>query len=652
MSDDRRHGLFPWSRDGVGLRVNTKTHAEMSHEVLFEDEFTHLKENPLFLGVVVPRSRFIFAMVVALAAVLVLCGRAFSMQILQGASYRMRAEENRLRVDVVPARRGIIRDREGRILAENVPSFDLRVVPWLLPQAADERDVLLARVGREVGMSLDDIHAALASSTDPTQSLTLMRDVPYDRAVAARIQLGDDPAMHIVTGSKRRYPESTAIDSLSHVIGYVGAISPQELASHPAYHQIDLIGKTGIESSYESVLRGIPGEQRTEVDAQNRVTSVVSQISPQDGKDVVLSIDLDLQEVAEKALKEEFAAAKLSRGSVVVMDPRDGSVLAAVSLPAYDDNMFSGTVSSTAYASLIQNEDHPLLPRAWAGVYPSGSTVKPAIATAALSEGVITPNTTVNSVGGIKIGSTFFPDWKAGGHGLTSVRKAIALSVNSFFYYIGGGYESFIGLGVDRLTAWMRKFGLGSVTGIDVPGEAAGFVPSKEWKERTKGERWYVGDTYNLSIGQGDLLVTPLQVALWTAEVANGAFPVVPHMAEHLGSGDGMLTVTSTRSTQAIADPSVIRVVQEGMRDTVVYGSGRALSSLPFPVSGKTGTAQWRNDKANHAWFTSFAPSNDPQIVVTVLLEEGGEGSTTAIPVARKVLEAWYAKQAAGHAGP
>lgn len=618
----------------------------MAHEVLFEDEFTHLKDTPLFLGAALPRVRFFIAMLAVGCVVTVLLGRAFSMQVLDGANYRQRAEENRLRRDVIPARRGIIRDREGRILAENIPSFDLRVVPWLLPHEEDVRDELLGSVGREVGMSLDDIHQAIASSTDPTESLTLKRDVPYERAVAARILLGDDPAMHIVTGSKRQYPLSGVTESLSHVLGYVGSISPVQLAEHPDYRQVDLIGKVGIESSFESVLRGTPGEERYEVDAHNRITTIVGQTTPIDGKDVVLSIDAELQLAAESALEEEIVSAKLARGAVVAMDPRDGSILAVVSYPGYDNNIFSGTVSSTAYQQLIQNPNHPLLPRAWAGVYPSGSTVKPAIATAALSEGIITPNTSVNSVGGIRIGSTFFPDWKPGGHGYTSVRKAIAWSVNSFFYYIGGGYESFIGLGVDRLTDWFHRFGLGSRTGIDIPGESSGFVPSKEWKERTKGERWYSGDTYNLSIGQGDLLVTPLQVALWTSTIANGGYPVRPHLAWRIGESEDLtLTVTSTRSTTPLASAFIIQTVRLGMRDTIIYGSGRALSSLPFPVAGKTGTAQWRNDKPNHAWFTSFAPFENPEIVVTVLLEEGKEGSSTALPVARKVLESWYAKK-------
>lgn len=632
----RRRGgssrLFGWERDGIGFRVSSAEDRMVSHETLFEEEQTTVEGGPVFLGPSLPGSRYVLAVVAASLLVAILLGRAFWMQVVERQSYVAQAEENRLRREVIPAKRGIVRDRNGVVLAENVPSFDLQIIPWYLPQDEETREELLANVGREIGLSLSDIHAAIASSTDPAQRLTLARDVEYERAISLQILIGDDRALHVVTGNKRRYPLDGEVRSLSHVLGYVGTISREELErTGGRYRQTDVIGKTGVEASYEATLRGEPGERVHEVDALNRITSLVADRAPVDGTDVTLTIDARLQRAAETALKTQLERSKLTRGAVVAMDPRDGSILAAVSWPAYDGNLFSGAVSSTAYAALLANEDHPLLPRAWAGVYPSGSTVKPVIAAAALAEGVITPNTTVQSVGGIRIGSSFFPDWKAGGHGPTNVRRAIAWSVNTFFYHIGGGYQSFIGLGVDRLAEWMRRFGLGSKTGLDVPGENAGFVPTKEWKEEAKHERWYIGDTYNLSIGQGDLLVTPLQVASFTAAVANGGTRVRPHVVRGAAATD----------TSSVAPSDAVRTVQLGMRDTVVYGSGRALANMPFPVAGKTGTAQWRNDRPNHAWFTSFAPSDRPEIVVTVLIEEGGEGSSVAVPVAREVLQAW-----------
>lgn len=626
--------LFRWSREGTGQRIDRRHSDLMPHEVLFEDSFTHVRERPLFIGVRLPAWRFFIAFSCLLLLVSALMGRAYWMQVHDQAMYNQRAENNRLRHIPIASQRGIVRDRNGVVLVENIPSFNVQITPWYLPSDEQVRTDFLARIGRTIDMPLQDIQNVIASSTDPFEALTIKRDIPYDRAVGLRL-MGDQSSLRVEIGQKRRYPFSAETLSLSHLLGYVGSISPEEFEAkkETGYRQTDTIGKTGIERSYEDRLRGTFGEDVYEVDALNRPTSLVSQQKPTDGEAVTLTLDIRLQQAAEKALREEMEASKLDRGSVIALDPRDGSVLAMVSLPAYNNNFFSGSVSSTYYAKLLADEHRPLLPRAWAGVFPSGSTVKPVIATAALSEGVITPKTTVQSTGGVRIGSTFFPDWKAGGHGTTNVRSAIAWSVNTFFYYVGGGYQSFVGLGVDRLTAWMRKFGLGEKTGLDLPGEGAGFVPSTEWKARTKGERWYIGDTYNLSIGQGDLLVTPLQVALYTAEVANGGKPIVPH----LGPG-----APAPSSTTPIAEASVIKVVQDGMRDTVVYGSGRALSTLPFEVSGKTGTAQWRNDRPNHAWFTAFAPSKNPEIVVVVLLEEGEEGSKTAIPVAKKVLEAWY----------
>lgn len=640
MQNPKHEEIFGWSQAGVGLKVNHANQGMFQHEVMFEDEVTHVRDQRVYVGADLPRIRYWFALVVVGLAVCGLVFRAFWMQVVQGAGYQQRAEQNRLRTDIVSAKRGIIRDRNGVILAENVPSFDLQVIPWLLPKAPEDRELLLGKIGREIGMDLASIEEAMKNTTDPTRAMTLMRDVPYERAIGVQILVGDNPAIYVVTGSKRHYPVSADVKSLSHLLGYVGSVSPAELREQPdVYHQTDVSGKTGIESAAEALLRGRPGKNEYEVDALNKVTSLEGQEPAVDGTDVTLTIDEPLQQAAETALRDELARTHLTRGTAIAMDPRNGSILALVSWPSYDNNVFAGSVSSTVYQALLQDSDRPLLPRAWAGVYPSGSTVKPVVAIAALMEHVISSRTTVNSVGGIKLGQTFFPDWKAGGHGITDVRKAIAWSVNSFFYTIGGGYESFVGLGLQRLTDWMHRFGLGAKTGLDVPGEGVGLVPSEEWKRKVKGENWYVGDTYNLSIGQGDLLVTPLQVANFTSVVANGGHLVKPHIAQ-----SEMEAVSST----PIADASAVQIVRLGMRDTVTYGSGRSLSDLPIAIAGKTGTAQWRSDKANHAWFTSFAPFDTPQIVVTVMIEEGGEGSSTAIPVARAIYSAWLKEQRLG----
>ncbi|MCI0479033.1 penicillin-binding protein 2 [Candidatus Uhrbacteria bacterium] len=637
---------FRWKVEGsYGLDVATSSKETVAHEVMYEDEVTRIKDRPLYLGIAIPSARFRLVSAVIFGVVGLLLARAFWMQIGEGDRYRELAERNRLRHESLPARRGIVRDRDGLVLAENIPSFDVRVTERQLPLDAEARAELLGTVGREVGITVGDIERVFASSTDPDDAVILKRDVPYERAVAVKILAADEPAIDVVVGSKRRYPMSTETPTLSHLLGYVSGITREELDARreQGYRQTDLVGKTGVESSYEHVLRGTAGERAYEVDSRHRVTAVVGEREPVDGEDLYLTVSLPLQQRVERILRDGLERAEVSRGTAVVMDPRDGSILAVTSLPSYDNNFFSGTVSSTAYQALIADEDHPLLPRAWAGQYPSGSTVKPVIAAAALAEGIVTARTKVLSVGGIHVGPWFFPDWRAGGHGSVDVRSAIAWSVNTFFYHVGGGYERFLGLGVDRLTAWMRTFGLGAKTGVDLPGELAGFVPSQAWKEQTKGERWYIGDTYNLSIGQGDLLVTPLQVAAYTATIANGGFSVVPHIGSKHGRPDQEpVPVPTKRSTERVASADVMETVRLGMRDTVAYGSGRALADLPFEAAGKTGTAQWRSDKDNHAWFTSFAPFEDPQVVVTVLLEEGVEGSSTAVPVAEEILRAWW----------
>jgi penicillin-binding protein 2 len=325
------------------------------------------------------------------------------------------------------------------------------------------------------------------------------------------------------------------------------------------------------------------------------------------------------------------------------MNPSNGEILAIVSLPSFDNNHFAQGISQAEYELLIKQPDKPLFNRAVSGEFPSGSTIKPVMSAAALQEGVINENTTIKSVGGIRIGQWFFPDYLAGGHGTVDVKKAIANSVNTFFYYIGGGYESFTGLGVDRIEKYFKLFGLGSQTGVDLAGEASGFVPSPAWKEEVKGEKWYIGDTYHISIGQGDLLVTPLQVAAYTSVFANKGKLYRPHFIRQvLTSGDtGFKELKEGPVRENFISDNNINIVREAMRQTVTAGSARRLTSLPATSAGKTGTAQWSTKEKPHAWFTGFAPYENPEVVVTILVEEGGEGHLAAVPIAEEYLQ-WY----------
>ncbi len=620
-------------------------HLDVRHEVLFEDALTPLKHRSLFLGRAVPGRRFFAAQVILALLCAGLIGRAGWMQIARGAEFRQQAEANRLRETPLLPRRGIIRDRQGRVLADNIPRFQVTMTPVDLAIDAAEMESDVSLAARVLGRSVHDLlPLAYATGSARDEASVVADQLTYRQAMDFAVAWPELQGFTLEVAARRRYPWSREIPSLSHVLGYVGKLSPEEYRDvrDKGYRRADEIGKSGLERGHEALLRGSLGARTSEVDAHGRVKALVGEEPAADGKDLALALDLDLQKAAEQALVRGLERAEVTRGAVIALDPGTGEVLAAVSWPAYDNNIFSGGVSSTAYQALIQDERQPLFPRAWAGMYPSGSTVKIVISVAALAERLITARTSILSVGGIAVGPWFFPDWRPGGHGPTNVRAAIAWSVNTFYYTVGGGFESFVGLGADRLTDWFRRFGLGSETGLDVPGERDGFVPSREWKEKTKGERWFVGDTYNLSIGQGDLLVTPVQVAAYTAAIANGGYRVEPHFAR---------TGTSTERGERLADAADIETVRLGMRDCVTYGSCRALSAMPFAIAGKTGTAQWHSEKDYHAWFTSFAPFDDPEIVVTVLLEEGGEGSETAVPVARDILQAWWGlRQARGGA--
>lgn len=609
---------------------------DIRHEVLFEDSLTPLKRRSMFLGRSLSAVRFLTAQVFVALLVAGLVGRAGWMQIAHGEEFRRQAEANRLRQNALLPKRGVIRDRQGRILADNIPRFQVTMTPVDLAADVTDMESDVSLVARILGRSVHDLlPLAYATGTVRHEVHVIAEQLTYRQAMDFVVAWPGLQGFSLEVGARRRYPWSEELPSLSHILGYVGKLSPEEYAEmrERGYRRVDEIGKTGLERGYETLMRGALGAQTSEVDAHGRVKALVAERPAIDGDDLALALDLDLQRATEQALVAGLARAKTNRGSAIALDPRTGEVLAAVSWPSYDNGIFSGGVSSTAYLALISDPLQPLFPRAWAGTYPSGSTVKIVISAAALAEDVITPRTIIQSTGGIRIGPWFFPDWRAGGHGPTDVRRAIAWSVNTFYYTIGGGYESFVGLGVDRLGDWFRRFGLGSKTGLDVPGEREGLVPTREWKERTKGEGWFVGDTYNLSIGQGDLLVTPMQVAAYTAAIANGGYRVEPHFAR---------TGTSTNRGERLADASVIETVRLGMRDGVTLGSGRALSAMPFSIAGKTGTAQWHSERNYHAWFTSFAPFDDPEIVVTVLLEEGGEGSETAVPVARDILQAWW----------
>lgn len=648
-----------------------RKHRKFQQILWVEDSFTF--ENPVgkqvsvpqsdqFIGRSTPNKRIIFLFVFFCATFLLLWFRLVHLQLVQGSYYRERADINSERIVSIPSERGIIYDRNKIPLIQNIPNFSLVISPQDLPTNAAELQRVATRLSQLTKKSESEIYTELndfRSNKNKYRSLVIQENLDYDTALNFQIEASDLPGIHIERGSKRLYyenftplwtPTSTVssspmVGTLSHVLGYLGKVSPTDLTNleTKGYLLSDSIGKNGIEKVYEEYIRGTYGKRRVEVDTSGRQQVVLSEEAPIPGQHLILSLDLKIQSKLEEIMKGYLQKFNKQRAVAVAMNPNTGEILALVSLPTFNNNDFSGGITQDNYTKYIEDKDLPLFNRAVSGLYPSGSTIKPAIAASALQEGIITPKTTVRSTGGIQVGPWFFPDWKAGGHGVTDVRKSLAESVNTFYYTIGGGNGTITGLGVDKIDSYLKLFGISTPLGIDLPAEGAGFLPTKAWKEETKKERWYIGDTYNLSIGQGDLLATPLQIASLTATVANGGTVYQPHVLKAF-----MDPVTKQETPfkdtvirKDFIDPKNFTTVRLGMRDCVLAGSCRRLATLPFAVAAKTGTAQWNSNKENHAWFSSFAPFDNPQIVLTVLVEEGREGSETAAPIAYDFYKWW-----------
>ena len=633
---------------GESLKVKMKL---LRHEVQAEDVvWEPNSRQPISKTVRFSRFVFIFALIaIALGAIIF---RTAELQILQGSKWRAIAEGNRIRETVIPARRGEILDKNLIPLAKNIPAEQVVVIPGDFPdkekfnEAAERLSSVLLIPKEELLGRLEKIFEKkeIRQSYEP---VILIEEAKHQAALSLMEKLESFPGIAVIPSARRDYPEKEII---AHSVGYVGKLSQIEWDNLPhvpdesGYIKSDFIGKSGLEYVYENDLRGLYGWKRIEVDSMGREQKIISETPALSGKDLVTSIDARVQKKAFESLRDSLKKVSAKAGSAVALNPQNGEIISLVNLPSYDNNSFVAGLTEQDRAQLFQNNDRPLLFRAISGIYPSGSTIKPLIAAAALNEGIITPKTTILSVGGIRIGSSFFPDWKAGGHGSVDVKRAIAESVNTFFYTVGGGYENFKGLGIERLDSYMTLFGLGEKLGIDLPGEASGLVPNPSWKRTVKKEKWYIGDTYHLSIGQGDLLTTPLQMASVTATIANGGTIYPPHLVKgYLDQRtNNIIEMRPKKESKKISiAASAFDTVRQGMRQTVLSGSGRALSNEPFEPAAKTGTAEAPSGNP-HGWFIAFAPYSNPEIAVAVIVENGGEGYVSALPVARDILEEYF----------
>ncbi len=648
--------------------------------------------------------RLLVYRVLVVAAVLVVGFRLWNLQIVAGEGYRYRADRNRFRLVTVDAPRGIIYDRRGRIVARNSPSFTVSIVPAVLPDEGAARDAVFDRLAALLETPGEAERTASGTGVFkpglalPAASIRLSieetflrkRGAPYtpvpvatnvDRQIAFLVEEEhlDLPGVVVEVEAVRHYLYGP---SLSHVLGYAGYIPAESVdyylsQSSEDYQIGDRVGLTGVELVYEKELRGRKGRKHVEVDVYEHEVNVLAVDPPEPGSSVFLTIDVDLQLAVETALREGMREARealktenenLCRSGVAIaMNPQTGEVLALVSLPGYDDNLLAGTISAEDLAQLSNDPRRPLVNHAIGGQYPPGSAFKPFVAAGALQEGIATVDTKFTCKGTLLLSNKYFPDdlelaqtfycWKKQGHGSLDLVQAIQHSCDIYFYQLAGGFEDFAGLGIEKLGEYARLFGYGEPTGIDLPGESSGLVPSDRWKRKNYGESWVTGDTYIAAIGQGFVLATPLQLLNSTAAIANSGALYRPQVVYRTGDTEGQ--------TVRLFDPEVIReipvdqeylsLIRQGMRDAVTHGTAWLLDVPDISVAGKTGTAEYpavddagnliRDEEGHlptHAWFAAFAPFDDPEIALVVFVEGGGEGSQVAVPIAGRILRHYF----------
>lgn len=564
----------------------------------------------------------IFYLGVAIVAALFVY-RIISLGWFQEEFYKKRAFANVNQEQIIPAPRGIIFDRFQKPLAQNKPVFtvSLKISEYFKNReiAGQIRDIL--------DLSEEDILAALAKADiEKNDSIIIARDINPEEIIKLKEKAIAGLEFH--NDFRRFYPYGSAF---AHLVGYA---------------DIEGSGKTGLELFYDDQLKGNSGINLIQRDANGKVLQEYEMRAAAGGRSITTTIDAEFQEYFYNRLAAGIRALNRKSGAGIAIDTRNGEVLAAVSFPSFDSNLFAkrGTKEENRQKTdLLQSQDKPLFSRFSAGAYSPGSTIKPLVAVAALTENVVVPETSVFSKGYIEIPNPYFPDkpsrfldWKP--HGWVNLYSALARSSNVYFYSIGGGFENIKGLGINKLEEWWRKFGLGAKTGIDFPSENEGFLPNPEEKEKRAGSAWRIGDTYNVSIGQGDLLVTPLQLLNYIAAIANGGKLYQPHL--------------NKEKTPAILNDlsglqGFIKDVQRGMEDVVYqpYGTAISLRDLPFKVAAKTGTAQIEGNTKINAFFVGYAPAelagDRPQIAILVLVEDAVEGSANTIPIAKDVLR-WY----------
>lgn len=592
------------------------------------------------------RLRLVLSLGVVLVMMFVLLLRFVYLQVIRHNHYQTLAENNRVSIVPIVPNRGLILDRNGVVLAHNYSGYTLEIVP----SKVERLDEVIDELAKLVDIQPKDrkrFKKLLAESRN-FESLPIRNRLTDEEVARFAAQRYRFPGVEIKARLFREYPYR---EKTSHLIGYIGRINDAEEAQLEAtnnaanYRGTDYLGKTGIEQSYESELHGTTGFEEVEVDAGGRGVRVLSRTPPISGNNLTLSLDIKLQEVAEQAFGKY-------RGALIAIDPNNGEVLAFVSKPGYDPNLFIDGIDEQSWNELNNSPDVPLNNRALRGQYPPGSTIKPFMALAGLYYNKRTPGFSISDPGYFMLpGSRHqYRDWKVGGHGSVDMFKSIVVSCDTYYYGLA------VEMGIDNMHSYLSKYGFGKKTGLDMEGESSGLLPSTAWKQKRHKQKWYVGDTVSAGIGQGYNLVTPLQLAHATAILANNGVGFRPQLVREVQRSNGQPVVPENKpETYLKLNPDHMALVNRAMVAVTQPGgtAAQAGAGAPYAIAGKTGTAQVIGIKQgekyieskiqerhrDHAWFIAFAPAEKPAIAMAVLVENGGHGSSTAAPIARKVLD-------------
>ena len=616
-----------------------KSRSEIEPEEILLDRKLAMKlETPL------KNNGFLIIFTVSILILGLFWGRAFWLQIKNGDYYTSMSNKNSIRFYHSRPPRGIIYDINHQAITSNTPDFSLLIIPADLPARTDELNKWISQLAKIIKKDNSEIENFIKSlNKNSTEPALFKSNLDRETLMSLETNSAILPAIFINKETRRDYNGG---GYFSHIIGYVGKVTGGDLKTDSYYGALDFIGKDGLEAQYEKELRGSPGKIAVSVNSENTIlkTLIAKEAAP--GNNLILSIDGDLQKFLTNALNDKIIQTNSTGAAAVVLNVKSGEIIALVSLPSFDFN-------SQTYGEIIKDKNKPLFNRAIGGFYPAGSTIKPFVASAALAENIIDPNSKIDdTLGYIKIENQYDPDivytyrdWKA--HGFVDMRRAIAVSANVYFYVIGGGYKNIKGLGIDRIKKYLNIFGFGSNLGIDLPGESSGLIPDPSWKKLVKNEGWFTGDTYNVSIGQGDTIITPLQLASAIGAIANGGTLWRPKLVLKItdNSNNIIREFKPEPIKTNIVDESKLKVVREGLRGAITEGSAYLLNDLPIKVAGKTGTAQVTNTfRKTNAWFTGFAPYDNPEIALAIIVEGAGEGSTAAVPVAKEVFYWYYNK--------